>query len=640
MGDTTTFAELIAAPLSEKVFLVELKLAEEATGFTLTSGKTYTYELAYLNETVTLADGSTETIRKAVVACEIDGVAATAKTSIAEVEATAGTYWHDTANSLLYVHVADDTSPTNNTVIVYFWAYFATKGIVLDSRYYEPYIASNGIPALSQASQQIHWGASQISSGEIVLINSRGYFDQIASKWIWNNKDAKILLGGDSLAYSEYTTIFAGKIMEATFTRNEFSLTIQSKAFDLLRSLPINNFWTDTWPNLEESAEGKPIPYYWGVYDAAQAPLVTCINTAYGTNAYQYKICDCTYHAIKDITQVYIDYGGGLGWQLASHSDEDLTNGTFVLTSDTIVIGTTRVKVAFEGYHSGGTVIEGAPEIVEDILLNQCGYASGDLNAASFTASKANSLVKLNVGIEKDTVAMTIIEQICQSDLAFFDEDGDGALRYRTWEPSATSATDVIDKHDIISDPEIKEDTSHLYYKVRVGYSHLYSQDKDLYAEKYNDESRYKYGRDDYLTIGTYIREQSQAKALADKINWITRTPSPIVSLTLKAGLIDLTLGDLFKLTLERAPYATAGGYSERVFEIIGKDVSCFPVAVKLTARDLMDFGSNVGFWMGPAAPIWADATPAEREDSGFWCDANGYCLTADTASRYKSLWW
>lgn len=640
MGATTTFAELIAAPLSEKVFLVELKLAEEATGFTLTSGKTYTYELAYLNETVTLADGSTETVRKAVVACEIDGVAATAKASIAEVEATAGTYWHDTANGKLYVHVADGTSPLNNTVMAYFWVYFATKGIVLDSRYYEPYIAENGIPSLSQASQQIHWGASQISSGEIVLINSRGFFDQIASRWIWNNKDAKIMLGGDALAYSEYTTIFAGKIMEAVFTRTEFSLTIQSRAFDLLRSLPINNFWKDTWPNLEESAEGKSIPYYWGVYDAAQAPIVTCIDTAYGTNAYQFKICDCTYHAIKSITQVYLDYGGGLGWQAGSHSAEDLNNGTFVLTTTAFVVGTTRVKVAFEGYHSGGTVIEGAPEIVEDILLNQCGYASGDLNAASFTASKANSLVKLNVGIESDTVAMSIIEKICQSDLAFFDEDGDGALRYRTWEPVSTTATDVIAKKDIISDPEIKEDTSHLYYKTRVGYSHLYSKGEYLYTEKYNDESRYKYGRDDRLTLETYIREKGQAQLIADRINWITRTPSPIVSLTLKAGLIDLTLGDLFKLTLDRAPYATAGGYSERVFEIIGKDVSCFPVAVKLTARDLMDYGTDVGFWMDATAPDWATATPAERGDSGYWCDASGFCDSSDATSRYKSLWW
>jgi hypothetical protein len=74
------------------------------------------------------------------------------------------------------------------------------------------------------------------------------------------------------------------------------------------------------------------------------------------------------------------------------------------------------------------------PEIVEDILTNQCGYASGDLNATAFAVSKATSTAVLNVHVEKETSALTIIETICQSDLAFFDEDGDGALRYRTWE--------------------------------------------------------------------------------------------------------------------------------------------------------------------------------------------------------------
>jgi len=641
MGTTTTFDALIAAPQSEKVFLCEVQPGEELTSFTLTTGKTYTYQKSYLNETVTLADGSTETIRKAVVACEIDGTALTAKASIVEVEAASGSYWHDTANSIFYIHLPDDTSPTNNTVIVYFWVYFATKGIVLDSRYYEPYIAQNGIPAISQASQQIHWGASQISSGSVVLLNGRGYFDQISKAWIWNNKSVKILLGGDSLAYSEYTSIFAGKVMQTNFTENDFTLEIQSNAFALLRSLPINNFWTATWENLDPNAEGKSIPYYWGVYSAAQAPIVTCINTAYETSTYQFKICDCAFHAIKDITQVYVDLGAGAGWETQVHANEDLTNGTFTINNASFVLGTSRVKVAFEGYHVGSVLIEGAPEIVEDILTNQCGYASGDLNAASFTASKAASLVTLNVGIETDTVAMTVIEKICQSDLAFFDEDGDGLLRYRTWEPTPAGATDTLAKEDILDIPEIVEDTSHLYWMVRIGYSRLWNQqDVSLYTEKSTDESKYKYKRDDKLTIDTYLRYKTHADSLAARINWITRNPMPMVSLTLKAGLVDLTLGDLFKLTLARAPYATAGGYSERVFEITSKDVSCFPVSVKLQGRDLMGFGTDVGFWMDAAAPIWADATPTERDASGFWCDANGYCLTADATSLNKSMWW
>jgi hypothetical protein len=61
---------------------------------------------------------------------------------------------------------------------------------------------------------------------------------------------------------------------------------------------------------------------------------------------------------------------------------------------------------------------------------------------------------------------------------------------------------------------------------------------------------------------------------------------------------------------------------------------------VKLQARDLMDFGGDVGFWMGASAPAWDDATETERLDSGFWCDADGFCYTGDDSSLNKSLWW
>jgi hypothetical protein len=296
--------------------------------------------------------------------------------------------------------------------------------------------------------------------------------------------------------------------------------------------------------------------------------------------------------------------------------------------------------VAFEGYHSGGTLIDGAPEIVEDILLNQCGYASTDLNTTAFTASKAASSSILNVPVESEVSALNIIEVICQSDLAYFDEDGSGDLRYRTWEPIVTGTLPVLAKEDILEDPEITEDTSQLYYRVRAGYSWIGETGDYLYTIADNDESRYKYGRPEHLTIDTYLRSKSDADELAQRLNWITRSPSPVITLKLKAGLIDKTLGDKIKVTIVRAPFETAGGYNERIFEIIGKEVSCFPLFTKLKGRDLAGFGSDVGFWMAADAPDWATATAQEKDDSGFWCDSNGYCLTADSESLNKSLWW
>ncbi|MDD5170664.1 MAG: hypothetical protein PHN75_17750, partial [Syntrophales bacterium] len=559
--------------------------------------------------------------------------------SIADVDSNASSWYQDTATGTLYIHASDDGDPDDFTVIAYFWAYFATKGIILNNRYYEPYVSERGIPNLSQSAQEIHWGICQIGSGEIELLNGRGYFDQIARRWIWVNRPVRISLGGDSLPYSEYTKIFSGKIIETTFSSSTFSFSIKSKSFDLLRTLPINTFWTSTYANLDPAMEGWPIPYYWGSYNASQAPVATCINSGYGVNTYQFKICDTSFHAIKSITQVYVDLGAGAGWETIVHANESLANATFTITSASFILGVSRVKVAFEGYHSGGVLIEGAPEIVEDILLNQCSYSTADLDSTSFTDSKALSTKALNVPVETETAALSIIEKICQSDMAFFDENLSGQIRYRTWEPTVTGTLPVLQKEDILS-MAVKDDISHLYWKVKTGYSHQLVAGESLYAESYSSASRYKYERNENLMLDTYLRSSADAQSLADELNWITRDPSPIITLNLKVSQITKSIGDKIKVTLSRAPFETVGGYSERIFEIISKEFSCFPASLTLTGRDLMDWGNNIGFWTADTAPDWATATKQEKDDSGFWTDANGLVDSTDPASKNVSLWW
>lgn len=45
-----------------------------------------------------------------------NGVAMTEKTSIAEVQATASTFWYDSTNDILYLHCSDDADPDTHTI--------------------------------------------------------------------------------------------------------------------------------------------------------------------------------------------------------------------------------------------------------------------------------------------------------------------------------------------------------------------------------------------------------------------------------------------------------------------------------------------------------------------------------------------
>ena len=875
MGSKTTWATIKDEPVSEKIFLVEVEPAQHLESWSLTSGETFTYEKEFLTEQseigkelltfgsmyLSFSPGNRiyfpkyNTVRKIVSRVEENGTALDEKSSVATVEAGTGSWWHDRANGKIYVHSSGDDTVNDYTIIVYFWIYFGTKGVILgdyidfdaqtgsftvgntitgatsgatativsvyndgvtgrlglsditgtfqdneviyeslgselvtnsdmeldanwndyvvpatnersgeqkhggtysrkivtadsetegvesdtfsitadsfyyhslwgyhatgtdpiltilsgdgatadidiafpldsaswtefsgcyqaavtgaggkirvhsggvDStwyfddfsikqllnaaladgavkssyRYYEPYIGERGIPSISQSTNNIFYGVTSVGSGNISLINNDGYFDKIFKLWIWNNKQVRILVGGDDLPYSEYQAIYTGVISNKTYTRRDVKLQIKSTASGLFKTLPTGFFLTSDYADLEPSAEGKPKPIYYGVYSESQAPLVTCIDTAYGVNIYQFEICD---HAILAISQVYVDFDDGVGWQNQAHANEDLPNAKFTIEHADYVVGTSKVKVAFTGVYSGSTAIDGAPEIAEDLLTNATwgDYAGTDLNAASFTASETTSDVSLNVPIEKPTTVLKVIEKICASDFAFFDTDGDGLFRYRTWEPVIAGTEPLIDELDYLDDPPtVVEGTSDVYGKVRVGYSYSCSTKSYLYKEEESDTTLYKYGRNEALIHDTYLRTSGDATIAAQRFLFVMEDPSPMLDITLKIQHMDKLVGDKFKINMFRAPFQTAGGYSERLFEIVKTAKSAYPVRNKITARDIVNYGSNVGFWQAPTANAWDDATSEEQEEFGFWCDTNGYADPGGIEGLNISRWW
>jgi len=636
MGDSTSFAALIGKATSEKIVLVEINVAEHLLGWSLTGGQTNTYEISFLNETIDLPNGTTETIRKAISAVEEDSTALTVRTSIATVEANAGSYWHDTASAKLYVHMTDSDSTTGHTIIGFFWLYFATKGIELNGRYYEPYIGSEGIPNLIQSNPNLYWGVVFMAQGLIHFLNERGYFDQISERFIWTNKTVRLLIGGDSLPYSEYKILYNFKVLGKNFTRNEFSLEVGSEPYNLMTTIPTNKFLNTNYPNLDPKAEGLPIPIYYGVYNANQAPIATCIHSSFAANCYQFKLCD---HAINSFTQAYINYEAGSGWETINSSNVETTAATFTILSTHFRLGASRVKAAFQGKASSGTVIEGAPDVIEDILRGLLNYASSNLQTTSFTDSKAESEFSLNVPIEKEIEAISIIEGICRTDLGFFDIDENGKFRYRTWKPYITSTMVGLKDEDFLDVPEVIEQDINTYPRISVGYNYNCAEKIYSYHDETNAEAEAKYGKKNQFKIDSYLKTKSNATVTAQRLNLLTKDPTPKLNMSLKMPVIDHFMGDKVKITMTRAP-SDSGEYDERVFEINEKQISCFPFINRLQAFDLQTFGENVGFWTATGAPAWSAAASSDKEISGFWSSDNGYVATTDPSSLNASQWW
>lgn len=76
--------------------------SENTVGWALTSGQTYTFEKERVNEIVGVHERDTNT-------------GYTPVTSIALVESTPSSYWHDTSTGTLYIHCSDGGDPDTTT---------------------------------------------------------------------------------------------------------------------------------------------------------------------------------------------------------------------------------------------------------------------------------------------------------------------------------------------------------------------------------------------------------------------------------------------------------------------------------------------------------------------------------------------
>ena len=635
-----TFDEFIEEPSSEKVVIAEIEVGHVLLSWDLEDGSTYTYEKEFLEDKLVLADGTPATIRRRATKVEEDGVILTNKNSINQVEATAGSWSQDEKTGFIYVHPSGSDDIKTYTIIVFFELCLATQPVYLGNyrRYYEPLISSKGVPSLSKKNPNIHWGISEISSGSLKLVNNSGFFDEIFRKYLWTNRKISLKLGGPDLPYVEFQSLFSGQISDKIYSQHECTLKLKSNAFDLLRNIPDGVFDTTTFTDLDPAAEGKTIPVYYGTYTEAEAPEVTCVDTAWDTNEYQFKVAD---HAIKSITQVYIDYEDGVGWQTISHGDEDLAEATFTILAADYVVGSSKVKVAFEGKHTGGTLYDQGPYIVEDLLVDLCGYDSTQLNATAFTASKADTAYDLNVPIESSQSALSIIEKICASELAYFDEDNDGLLRYTIWEADFAGSLRTIETDELMSLPAIRDHSETIYWKVRVGYGYSCITKKYLYFEQEDLECSYKYAKSEELIIDTYIKGAGHVDTYSQRLMVVTKSPSPQLRVQMKTPIIDLTLGDKFNLSMARAPYPSVGGYDQRMFEIIGVTYSFFPFLQTIEARDLMEYANIRGIWQITNFPDYQTATDGQKASSGFWLNDDDLADPGDDPGSYLvSVWW
>lgn len=652
----TTFTQLMAAPISEKVKLVEISPSENlGTNVNWSVYAGTVYQLSYLYESVTLTNDSVSKILKEVTAMRTidsndDIVDLTQVDNISECTADTTSFYHDTTNGILYVNMdgvtGTGTPLTTLVLMATFTMRFASKGIVLNGYYYEPYVEST--PTINQSAGDLLSGRSEVSTANMSFYND-GFWDIPFYKFVWNNRAIAVKFGGEDLPYSEYRTVFTGIITEKNWglTKVEFQATsIQSK-LDIL--IPSDTYTLTDYPNIYASAIGEVIPIAYGSFDSRTAPIVTAIDESYAANQVKYKLAG---HAINSVTSVYILYGNGADWvtlTLDNALSSDNTYKVDSLTTATIIVrftaggyagDTVKVKVAFEGKElSAGVLMDNPSDIVKDLITTYSGFTIDDIDTTVFATSKTVSDANVSIYLNSSQSMQDVIRKICLSDMAYFFVNDMGQFSYKTFSPTiAVGSTTIYTDSDFLN-YSAKFPSEYEFKAIRVQYSQAYNTNQTYQsttAHGTNVASIYDVTRS--KLVNTYLNSSSDADVLAQRMALLHTPPFEIIEGITKWQFGDVELGDRVTVSLTRLPGEEFP--ANEILEIVSLSKNFSNHTIFFRGIDIRVFGLHVGFWMGASAPNWDTATATERTLSGFWCDADGYADAPNANSLNQSLWW
>ncbi|HXK36582.1 MAG TPA: hypothetical protein VJ553_03295 [Candidatus Paceibacterota bacterium] len=384
-----------------------------------------------------------------------DGVALTLVASVALVITTNNSYYWDASDRRVYIHLNGGSEPALHIIVLGITSGFANHACTYNGLYFEPRLRS--APAISKSKDPLFFGRISFDGGDITLDNHDGNFDSLVegNPGIFGGA-VRVLQGFDSDAYAAFTRMASGLIEGVKINRDSCVVTMVDQRKYLSRSAPMRVYEVATYPNLNYANYGRPIALAYG--QLRGVPCVCLNEEAVAPATWDFKICDCTDHAIVSIDQLYSD-----GIKVTA-SASSMANGTFSLIGGDFKVGTV-VKADIHGYATTN-----AADVIADILLNHLGlvYNATNFNTTEWAVAQAAAMdVGVYVGDSREVFA--IIEDICASALMNFIQQDDGRYTLRIYD-AARAIDQTLNRDELLGTPAISHDPTQVVSSVSVGY--------------------------------------------------------------------------------------------------------------------------------------------------------------------------
>lgn len=580
-----------------------------------------------------------------------NGTALTSRASKRAVLDTNGSYYHDTANNIIYVSATNGANPNTFALIgAWFTLPLSTGHISFsDQPVYYP-LVSGDLPVLVQEKPDILFGATMSDTGSVTFENGDGQFDALIANWIWRNKLVTFKLGGVGLAYSDFETVAKLRINSVQVDDEVCRVELVQAASILNRTIP-PRLWSDgtyatDYLSLNFAGSdslSKPQPWLFGtVRDCPLALLdsVTYANGLYGT-------VDPTAHPYGvTVSAVYaIDKSTGIGVTLTENTDWDWVTGGQLLQilnasygPDTHIIWADLSDDPDPEFPLGPATPDTFGTLIE-LLLGMLGVDAADIDSAAFDAADAAATQLLGLWVDEPVPAADIVRIFEQSVNGQVFVGDDGRWTCRIFDPSGPADYTLSD-HDF-EKWKVSPDLLGVLNEVRVNYLELPGPAQTTQVSSSDSKVLYGSETSDSHTVFTALRVAADATALANHTRFLKGRPGAFIEFEERGlTLMGATAGSLVAVTRARGPVGRTGSLDGQLLELTRLELSLGPVPrVRGVLSDLGGQADRI-FRLADSAITWSTTTDENKAYYGFLADANGYIDAADSSTRHGKVLW
>ena len=600
-----TFNEAALLPASIKNILFEIDI-----GITIDWWKNADYPYVYkINFDATypeitdpaLLTGHPDYEITTIASVREDGQLLNKLSSQVALSTSPGSFFYDATFRTLYVHCTDSNEPQLHNMLGGNVYGFSNNPLVLNNIVYEPRIQN--VSSIRQSKDPLFFGRITFDSFTVDVINNDGLYDIFGEQNSIFGNGARLLIGFDDIAYSEYKQIASGVLATTEVTQDIISFNIEDLRKRLSQSIVPNRFQIGTYPSLNDGDINSVIPLGYGTIKGAK-PICTNQEAVTPTN-YNFKICDTTYHSIYAIDSVLVE---GVAVTPAS---TNLTDATFVITAASGDYNPgDQVTVNFRGYTDAlGYLISDGLDVLKDILIN---YAQLPYNNDIFDTGQWNvaSLDDFAVGyyVNSETKVFEAIEEISKSMRTDIFIKQDGRLTAKKFNRN-TALVRQIQVEEIIGEPNaIKYDPTEIVTSTVIKYGKNYSDD-DM-TMKYVDSAIYLYtinGVENREEFDTLLVNSADAQLFSDNVFDRSGSVQKLTSIKTKTRNIMAEIVENYSIPI--LARASGSNFQNAKAELIGRtiDINDFSVTLDFRIFEIESemLPQSINLW--DAGTVWGD---------------------------------